>query len=174
MGICIQHFTDVSWSQHRENCVTPFNVARSLTAIWLTCSLPFPQLLHVSHNRGARAAEQTTHLNRAVRAGGARRDEPHDQPGGAGQIRPKESGVRLIRVSIFDHVESTAVRPKTGSIIDIPLRHPSSRRRPIEAQGWANQQRSGAGTSVLLLLVSVVFSAHAATAQVVAARSAVS
>jgi hypothetical protein len=97
-----------------------------------------------------------------------------DQPDGAGQICPKESGVRLIRVPIFDHVESTAVRPKTGLIIDIPLRHPASRRRPIEVQGWANQQRPGARTSVLLFLLSVVFSAHAATAQVVAARSAVS
>ena len=34
------------------------------------------------------------------------------------RVRPKESGVRLIRVPIFDHVESTAVRPKTVLIID--------------------------------------------------------
>jgi hypothetical protein len=42
----------------------------------------------------------------------------------ARQIRPKESGVRVIRVRILDHVESTAVRPETVLKIDIPSRAP--------------------------------------------------
>jgi hypothetical protein len=40
---------------------------------------------------------------------------------------PERAWVRLIRVRIFDHVESTAVRPQTVLIIDIPSRAPPGR-----------------------------------------------